>query len=97
MRYAKLINNRPVYAPNPIHYGHVWRCNPPGEVYAGLGYKPVTETPYPSEEPQAGYRWEERWAETETAIVREWVQVEIPPDEEISAEEALEIILGGAE
>ena len=41
MKYAKLINNSPVYAPNPILHNGLWYGNPPGEIYEADGYKPV--------------------------------------------------------
>ena len=84
MKYAKLINSYPTYAPNPIHIGNRWRINPPAEVYLAEGYKPVTFTEPPTE-PGEGYQWSETWSETETEIVQVWVLVEIP----ITDEEAL--------
>ena len=84
MRYAKLINNRPVYAPNPILHNGLWYGNPPAEVYLAEGYKPVRYTDPPTE-PGEGYQWSETWSETETEIVQGWVLVEVP----ITDEEAL--------
>lgn len=95
MRYAKLINNFPVYAPNPILIDGVYIGNPPGSVYEDQGYKPVVYSDPPSD-PPAGYYWAETWTEEDGQIVRVWEQVELPP-EEPSAEELLEIILGGEE
>lgn len=40
MKYAKLINNYPAYAPNPILHNGLWYGNPPGEIYEAEGYKP---------------------------------------------------------
>ena len=40
MKYAKLIDGYPVYAPNPILHNGVWIGNPPGEIYeAKIGNK----------------------------------------------------------
>lgn len=83
MKQAKLINNYPQYAPNPIRVGRTWWCNPPGEIYEAEGYKPVTYTPMP--EAPSGYYYQETWTETEDAIVQGWELVEVP----ISEEEAL--------
>ena len=94
MKYAKLIDGYPQYAPNPIHIGTRWRVNPPGEVYEAEGYKPVTYTPMP--EAPSGYYYAETWTETEDAIVQGWELVEAP-EPELSADEALDILLGGAE
>ena len=84
MTYAKLINNYPSYAPNPIIHDGLWYGNPPGSVYEAEGYKPVQYTDTPGE-PDAGYQWVEKWTETETEIVQGWVLVEVP----ITDEEAL--------
>ena len=66
MRYAKLINGHPVYAPNPIKHNGLWYGNPPGSVYEAEGYKPVSLTDQP-EPPGVGW-WVETWTETEEAI-----------------------------
>lgn len=84
MKYAILINNYPVYAPNPILVGDNWIGNPPGSVYEAEGYKPVVYTDPPTE-PGEGYQWVESWSETGTEIVQDWVLVEVP----ITEEEAL--------
>lgn len=84
MRYAKLINNSPVYAPNPILVDGVYIGNPPGEVYEAEGYKPVVYSDPPSD-PPAGYQWTETWSEEQGNIQQGWVLEKTP----ISEEEAL--------
>lgn len=84
MRYAKLIDDFPVYAPNPILHGGIWYGNPPGYIYCAEGYKPVHFTEPPGE-PDVGYKWVEKWVETETVILEGWEQVLVP----ITEEEAL--------
>ena len=84
MKYAKLINNYPKYAQNPILHAGLWHGNPPAEVYLAEGYKPVRYTDPPTE-PSEGYQWQETWSETDTEIVQGWVLVEVP----ITDEEAL--------
>ena len=81
MRYAKLIDGFPVYAPNPILHNDLWYGNPPGAVYEAEGYKPAHFNEPPTE-PGDGYQWEERWGETDTEIVQDWVLVEVPITEE---------------
>jgi hypothetical protein len=81
MKYAKLINNSPVYAPNPILHDGNYIGNPPGSVYEAEGYKPVRYTDPPTE-PREGYQWQESWSETDTEIVQDWVLVEVPISEE---------------
>lgn len=92
MTYAKLENGRIQYAPNPIRVENDMIGNPTDDVYVAQGYKPVEYT----EPPQVpvGYGTVMSWEETETGIVQTWTLVELPP-EELSAEEALDIILGG--
>lgn len=81
MRYAKLINNSPSFAPNPILHAGLWHGNPPGSVYEAEGYKPVRFTEPPTE-PGEGYQWSETWSETDTEIVQGWVLVEVPITDE---------------
>ena len=97
MKYAKLINGCPQFAPNPIRAGENWVGNPSEAVCLAQGFKPVSETDYPAQTPPAGYRWQLRWTETESFILQSWELSEIPPEEELSAEEALTLLLGGEE
>lgn len=81
MRYAKLIDSYPQYAPNPILHNGIWYGNPPSSVYEAEGYKPVVYADDPGEAP-VGYRWEETWAEEDGNIQQGWVLVEIPITDE---------------
>lgn len=81
MQYAKLINNYPSFAPNPILHAGLWHGNPPGSVYEAEGYKPVRFTEPPTE-PGEGYQWSETWSETDTEIVQGWELVEVPSADE---------------
>lgn len=81
MKYAKLINGYPSYAPNPILHNGLWYGNPPSEIYEAEGYKPVRFTEPPTE-PREGYQWSETWSETDTEIVQGWVLVEVPITDE---------------
>lgn len=92
--YAKLINDRQSYAPNPIHHNGRIRYNPPGSVYEAKGYKPVRYTDQPP--PQGVGWWNETWTETDEAIVQGWVWHEATDEDEISPEEALDMLMGGA-
>ena len=91
MRYAKLINSRLAYAPNPILIDDVYIGNPPGSVYEAEGYKPVVYADQPSEAP-AGYDWAETWAEEDGNIQQGWVLVE---QTEFDGEAAMEFLFGG--
>ena len=81
MRYAKLINGFPAFAPNPILHNGLWYGNPPAEIYLADGYKPVRYANPPGEAP-SGYQWVETWSETATEIVQGWVLAQIPITEE---------------
>lgn len=91
-RYAKLANNYPQFAPNPIIINGRALGNPPGEIYLEQGWLPVRFTEAPEAEP--GWHYEETWAEESGEIVQGWELVREPDD--ISADEAIDIILGGA-
>lgn len=83
MKYAKLINNNLIFAPNPIIIGDRQIGNPPGEVYEAEGYKPVVYTDPPVVEP--GYIAVPGWEDDGNEIVQTWT-VELSP---VSEEEAL--------
>ena len=91
MNYAKLINNQLVLAPNPIRVDGNYIGNPPAEIYAAEGYKPVRYTEPP--ETEEGYIAVPGWTETEEDIVQTWT-VETEPDE-VDADRAMEILFGG--
>lgn len=93
MTYAKLINGTLSLAPNPILHDGSYIGNPPGSVYEAEGYKPVRYTEQPEVEP--GYVAVPGWRENEEEIVQTWT-VEVEPEPELSADEALDILLGGA-
>ena len=93
MRYAKLLDGKPVYAPNPILHNGLWYGNPPASVYEAEGFKPVRFTEPPETEP--GYIAVPGWEETPEAIVQTWA-VEPEPDE-IPEDRAYRIITGEEE
>lgn len=80
-------------APRKVPYGDSIIYNPPDEVYEELGYYPITYTDMPDDAPE-GYHYESTWGQTEDAIVQTWHLEE--DSDEISADEALEILFGGA-
>ena len=91
MEYAKIINGSPSFAPNPILHNGVRIGNPPPEVYAAEGYKPVVYTDKPAEHP-VGKVWEEAWTEDEGNIIQQWV---LADEGDLSPEEALDLLFGG--
>lgn len=92
--HAKLINGDIVLAPNPILVAGLWYGNPPDEIYALEGYKPVLYTEQPEADP--GYIVTHYWEETEImgdpVIVQRWR--EEPEPDKISEERAYRIITG---
>ena len=83
MRYAKLINNYPSYAPRRIRIGNAWVYNPTDAQLLSEGYLPVIETPMP--ETDERHFATPHWAIQNNQIVQSWTVEEIP----ISEEEAL--------
>lgn len=97
MKYAKLIDGKPVFAPNPILHNGLWYGNPPAEILRAEGYKPVVYTDPP--EPEPGFIAVPHWEDTEVmgdaVIAQIWI-VEPEPDE-ISEDRAYRIITGEEE
>lgn len=90
--YGKLIEGELYRAPKwlPINNMNVW--NPPKKRYLEQGWKEVV---YEPAEPPEGYYFEEKWVEKEVTIEIERTLVPIP--DEISDEEAFDIIFGGGD
>ena len=91
MIYGKLVGGELRGAPRPIKTSE-------GDVFPNepiwfwpYGYKPIITAEYPSD---GGY-YTESWTETESEIKQIWTAAE--PPEDISADEALDIITGGAD
>lgn len=89
MKYAKLINDYPSYAPNPILHDGLLYGNPPGSVYEAEGYKPMRYIEPPKTD--IGYTAVAVWTETETEIIQTWKIVEA----EVDPVSAMEILFGG--
>ena len=91
MRYAKLINNYPSYAPRRMIIGTNWVYNPTDAQLLAEGYLTVVETAPPAVED--GYYAIPHWEEVGGEIVQSWT-VEVA---EPSADELLDIIMGVTE
>lgn len=96
--YAKLINGTLRSAPKKVDYNGKTIFNPPEEILLELGYMPVIYTDIPTDVPK-GQHYESHWEQTDTDIVQAWTPVDNPaePEPELSADEALNIIMGVAE
>lgn len=93
--YAKLENGYLRSAPKTVQWqGHTVN-NPSADKLTELGYKPVVYTDMPIEVTE-GKHWESGWMEEENAIKQVWTMVDDPvyPEPELSADEALNIIMG---
>lgn len=93
--YAELQNGFLRSAPKTIVLDGKTINNPFPEELERLGYKPVVYTDMPTELPE-GKHWESSWEEEENAIRQVWTLADDPvyPEPELSAEDALNIIMG---
>lgn len=93
--YAKLQNGCIRSAPKTIVLDGKTINNPLPEELEQIGYKPVVYTDTPTEVTE-GKHWESSWEEEETEIKQVWTLVDDPvyPEPELSADEALNIIMG---
>lgn len=93
--HAKLKNGFLRSAPKTITLdGHTIN-NPLPEELEQLGYKQVVYTDMP-DNTEEGKHWGSSWEEEENAIRQVWTLVDDPvyPEPDLSAEEALNIIMG---
>ena len=90
--YGKLIEGNRKIAPKKLNGDGVVVYNPPAKMYREQGWKEVIVT---HEDAPEGYYFEEEWVEKETTIEIKRTLVPIP--DEISNEEAYDIIFGGGE
>lgn len=93
--YAKLINGTLRSSPKKVDYNGKTIFNPPEDVIQDMGYLPVAYTDIPTDAPN-GQHYESRWEQTDTEIVQVWTLMDNPeePEPELSADEALNIIMG---
>lgn len=93
--YAKLENGMLHSAPKTVTWKGCTVNNPSADKLVELGYKPVIYTDMPTEVVE-GKRYESGWTEEENEIVQTWTLVDDPvyPEPELSADEALNIIMG---
>lgn len=95
---AKIIDG--VFTPSPrkirreIDGEQYTTYNPTDEMLDEQGWLTVVETDPPDDAPE-GYYYAAGWAEDDGQIVQTWTLVEDPNADDISAEEALEILTGG--
>lgn len=93
--YAKLQKGMLISAPRTVKWHGCMVNNPSADKLVELGYKPVRYTDMP-ENTTEGKHYESSWEESDTEIIQTWTLVDDPvyPETELSAEEALNIIMG---
>lgn len=91
MKYGKFDDNALVIAPNVLNGEGVTVYNPPAEMYAEQGWKPITHTE-PPDDPPEGYYYESGWEETAETIVQTWTLTPLPDD--IDEAELVNILFG---
>lgn len=93
--YAKLINGTLRSAPKKVDYNGKTIFNPPEEILLDMGYLPVTYTDMPTDASN-GQHYESHWEQTDAKIVQVWTLADnlAEPESELSADEALNIIMG---
>lgn len=96
--YAKLIDGVLCLAPHTVTWKEHIVNNPSSSKLLDLGYLPVTYTEMPADAPN-GKHYKEKWEQTDTTILQTWELVDnsVMLDEELTAEEALSIIIGELE
>lgn len=96
--YAKIENGTLRSAQKKVDYNGKTIFNPPEDVLLELGYLLVTYTDMPTDATD-GQHYESSWRQTDAEIVQAWTLVDNPaePEPELSADEALNIIMGVAE
>lgn len=95
---AKLINGTLRRAPKKVDYNGKTIFNPPDDVLFELGYLPVTYKDMPTDVSNRQH-YESHWEQTDTEIVQVWTLVDnsAETEPELSADEALNIIMGVVE
>ena len=78
MKYAKLIDGYPVFAPNRVVLDDVQIYNAPAEILINLGYFPVYETEMP--DCPEGYYCVPEWTQESDRIVQGWSIIEMDAD-----------------
>lgn len=78
--YAKIENEKLIYAPYRIVLGGMQIFNPTEDQLTQAGYKPVTETPMPEEPAPEGQHYEASYTDSGDTITQSWVLVEDDPE-----------------
>jgi len=92
--YGKIEDGILKFAPNKLYGDGVVVYNPPFDMYLSQGWKLVQYTEEPSDAP-SGYYYKSGWDEEENIIIQTWELSPLPED--ISGEEAFNIIFGEEE
>lgn len=95
--YAKIVNEKPVYTSRPkwVEYNGKSISNAPDDILQELGYYKVQETEMPTDAPE-GQHYKSHLEYVGGSVKQVWSLVDDPviTEPELSAEEALNIIMG---
>lgn len=98
--YAKIVNEKPVYTSRPKWVEHNGKsiCNATDDILQELGYYKVQETEMPTDAPE-GQHYESNLEYADGLVKQVWSLVDDPviTEPELSADEALNIIMGVSE
>lgn len=72
--YGKFIDEKFVFAPNPMTVGEYKVYNPTPENYKAEGYLEIIETEYPADNKY----YVKRYTERDGAIYETWIEAEMP-------------------
>lgn len=97
--YAKIVNEKPVYTSRPkwVEYNGKSISNASDDILQELGYFKVQETEMPTDAPE-GQHYESSLEYIDGTVKQVWSLVDdlVIPEPELSADEALNIIMGVA-
>lgn len=78
MTYAKIENEKLIYAPHRIGLGDMQIFNPTSDQLIQAGHKPIAETPMPDDAPD-GQHYEAQYTDSGDTIAQTWVLVDDEP------------------
>ena len=76
MTYAKIENEKLIYAPHRIGLGDMQIFNPTSDQLIQAGYKPIAETLIPEEPAPEGQHYEAQYTDSGSTITQSWVLVD---------------------
>lgn len=81
MTYAKIENEKLIYAPHRIVLGGMQIFNPTTDQLSQAGYKPIAETAMPEDPAPEGQHYEAQYTDSGDTITQSWILVDDEPIE----------------